>query len=230
MRLILFIGIIPAIILLGYIYKLDRIEQEPPRLIVRLLLYGALTTIAASALESVGGWILDTAGYGLSDMTYALIENFLVVGLVEEGVKYFALRKATWYRPEFNYRFDAVIYAVSVSLGFAACENVLYIMNFGLGVAPIRAITAIPMHCICGVYMGHYYGEAKFAEGRHHWNVMTRFSWVAWIIPTLLHGFYDFAASAQDGLLATLFLVYVVIVDIVAFISVRHFAQEDVMV
>lgn len=230
MRIVLFAGLVPAIILLVYIYRLDRIEQEPVGLIIRLLVYGALTTIAASALESAGGWLLDTFGWQLSDMSYALIENFIVVAMVEEGVKYYALRKSTWYRPEFNYRFDAVIYAVSVSLGFAACENVLYILNFGLGVAPIRAITAIPMHCICGVFMGHYYGEAKFAEGRQHWSTMSRFSWAAWIVPVLLHGFYDFAASAQDGILATLFLIYVVIVDIVAFVSVRHYAQEDVMV
>lgn len=227
MTIVLLLGLVPPIILLIYMFRLDEVEQEPAGLLLRLVIYGALSTFAAGILEEVGSYLLDSFGYGLSDMTYYLIENFLVVGLVEEGVKYYALRKGTWYHPAFNYRYDAVVYAVAVSLGFAGLENVMYICNFGLGVAPIRAITAIPMHCIAGIFMGHYYGEAKLAETRHAWGAMNAYSWAAWIVPTLLHGFYDFAASAQDGLLATLFLVYVVILDIVAFYAVRRYARED---
>lgn len=230
MSIVLFLGLVPAVVLLIYIYRHDRIEREPVGLIIRLVIYGALTTFAAGILEQVGTWILDSLGYGLSDLTYYLIENFIVVGLVEEGVKYFALRKGTWYHEAFNYRFDAVVYAVAVSLGFAAWENLMYIFNFGLGVAPIRAVTAIPMHCIAGVFMGHYYGEAKRAESRHAWSALTLFNWAAWIVPALLHGFYDFAASAEDGILATLFLVYVVVLDIVAFYCVKRYAREDVPV
>lgn len=230
MIIVLILGLLPAVFLLGYIYRLDTIEREPVGLIIKLLIFGALTTIAAGILEEIGDVALYYLGGGLSDPVYYAIENFIVVGLVEEGVKYWALKKGTWYHPAFNFRFDAVVYAVAVALGFAAFENVMYILNFGLGIAPIRAITAIPMHCICGVFMGHYYGEAKLAESRHQWGTMNNFLRAAWIVPTLLHGFYDFAASSQDPLLSTLFLIYVVIVDLIAYFSIKHYAREDMPV
>ena len=40
MSYLLFFGLIPPIILLIYIYKLDKIEKEPPRMILRLFLFG----------------------------------------------------------------------------------------------------------------------------------------------------------------------------------------------
>lgn len=234
MILVLILGLLPVILLLGYTYKLDSIEREPIGLILKLILFGAITTIAAGIFEQIGArilwgisWVLGRFGVAFPLPLYLAIEYFLIVGLAEEGIKYLALRKATWYHKAFNYRFDAVIYAVAVALGFAACENIMYILHYGLGVAPIRAITAIPMHAICGVFMGHYYGEAKLAESRHRWTTMEWFQRAAVIIPVLLHGFYDFAASSQDPLLSTLFLVYVVVVDIVAFLCVRHYARRD---
>lgn len=227
MIIVLILGLLPVALLLRFIYKQDAIEREPIGLIIKLLIFGALTTVVAGGIEEVTDGLLWYFGGRLPLPVYYAIENFLIVGLVEEGVKYLALRKGSWYHKAFNYRFDAVVYAVAVALGFAACENVLYILNFGLGVAPIRAITAVPMHCICGVFMGHYYGEAKLAESRHEWGTMTWFLRAAWFIPMLLHGFYDFAASSQDPFLSTLFLVYVVIVDLVAYFSIRHYARED---
>ena len=156
----LIVGMLPAILLIIYIYKIDSVEKEPFPLLLSLFLLGGFSTIAASLLEE--------------------------------------LRKRTWYRPEFNFRFDAVVYSVSVSLGFAAFENVLYIMNFGLGVAPIRAVTAIPMHCITGIFMGHYYGQAKYCEFRHEWTKMSIYNITAYVVPVLLHGFYDFAAGSES--------------------------------
>lgn len=227
MIIVLILGLLPVILLLRRIYKMDSIEREPVGLIIKLLIFGALTTIAAGFVEEVLGGLLWYFGGRLPEPVYYAAQYFLVVGLVEEGVKYIALKKGTWYHPAFNYRFDAVVYSVAVALGFAACENILYILNWGIGVAPIRAITAIPMHCICGVFMGHYYGEAKLAESWHDWGTMSRYLFAAWFIPMLLHGFYDFAASSQDPFLSTLFLIYVVIVDIVAFLRIKHYARED---
>ena len=194
---IFLMGMVPPILLILYMYRLDRIEREPFGLLLKLFLLGGCTTIAAGILEEIGVGILD-----------ALAET----------------------PGNLNYRFDAVVYSVAVSLGFAAFENVMYILNFGLGVAPIRAITAIPMHCITGIFMGHYYGQAKFQEYYHSWNGMYAYNVLAYVIPVLLHGFYDFAAGSEDELLSLLFLAYVVIIDIIAFLSVRHYAKQDTAV
>ena len=78
----------------------------------------------------------------------------IFVGLIEEGSKFFFLYRFTWKDKAFNYRFDGIVYAVFVSLGFAALENVFYVFNYGTGVALQRALLTIPGHMSFAVYMG----------------------------------------------------------------------------
>ena len=56
---------------------------------------------------------------------------------------------------------------------------------------------------------------------------MSIYNITAYVVPVLLHGFYDFAAGSESNLLAGIFLAYVVIVDLLAFYSVRKYARED---
>ena len=121
MTILLMAALIPPFILLVKVYRMDTIEKEPKGLIFRLVLAGALTVIPAGFLEGIGIGSILTPLVGKENIyLYNFLQYFLVVGIAEEGVKHFALRKITWCSPEFNYRFDAVVYAVSVSLGFAA--------------------------------------------------------------------------------------------------------------
>ena len=66
-----------------------------------------------------------------TQMEYGII-SALFVGLIEEGCKFFFLYKKTWKNVNFNYTFDGIVYAVTVSLGFAAIENIIYVFNYGL--------------------------------------------------------------------------------------------------
>ena len=47
-------AVIPAIILLVYVYRQDKLEKESWSLIGRLVLFGALSTLGAQITESVG--------------------------------------------------------------------------------------------------------------------------------------------------------------------------------
>lgn len=147
MTILLLAALLPPLFLMIKIYKLDKVEKEPGGLIVKLLIFGVLTTIPAAFLE---GFLISLVGGVISPKTtlFILVENFFCVGLVEEGVKYFALKKGSWNHPAFNYTFDGIVYAVAVSIGFAAAENVLYVMEYGMATAGVRAVTSIPGHCI----------------------------------------------------------------------------------
>ena len=136
-------AVLPAVFLLRYIYKHDTVEKEPPGLLLSLLLMGVLAALASIVLEVIGQKILD-ANISQDDPYYNIILAFVVVAAVEEGTKCFFLKRRTWNNPNFNYRFDGIVYAVFVSLGFAAFENIKYVFNFGLSVALPRAILAVP--------------------------------------------------------------------------------------
>ncbi len=92
---------------------------------------------------------------------YTILLAFLVVAVVEEGTKFVFLKLRTWRDPNFNFRFDGIVYAVFVSLGFAAFENINYVLGYGLTVALPRAVLAIPAHMGFAVFMGLFYGRGK---------------------------------------------------------------------
>ena len=159
--MILVAGLLPCVVLLFYIYRKDTVEKEPVGLLIKLLLLGCLSTIPAIILEMIGSYILSAIGLTEGSTLYYLIENFLIIAVAEEASKRYMLRKGSWNDPAFNYVFDGVVYAVFVSLGFAGLENVGYIAGFGMEVAVIRGLAAIPLHAICGVFMGQFYGLHK---------------------------------------------------------------------
>ena len=229
MEMILLAGLLPCVILLFYIYKKDTVEKEPPKLLIKLLLLGCLSTIPAIILELIGGYILGAIGLGEGNMLYYLLENFLVVAVAEEASKRFMLRKATWNDPAFNYVFDGVVYAVFVSLGFAGLENIGYIAGFGMEVAVIRGLAAIPLHAICGVFMGHFYGLQKAYAMQGYQKEAAANKRLSLLIPVLIHGFYDFCASVQNETMTYVWLGFVVIIDIIAFIQIRNYSKGDKM-
>ena len=49
MSLLITAALVPAIVLMCYVYNKDKIEKEPFGLILRLFLFGALSTVAAMA-------------------------------------------------------------------------------------------------------------------------------------------------------------------------------------
>nr|MCR5134560.1 PrsW family intramembrane metalloprotease [Clostridiales bacterium] len=112
MTILLLAALLPPIILMIWVYKLDKIESEPPRLILKLLLFGALSCIPAALIEGFAGGLLSNVVPPYSNGTlYQFLYYFLVVAWTEEGVKHFALKHGSWKNPAFNYRFDAIVYA-----------------------------------------------------------------------------------------------------------------------
>lgn len=125
-------AVIPAIVLLRFVYKEDRLDKESPGLLLSLVIFGILSTFAAIVTEQIGEAILGIL-LPQSSTAYNVLLYFVVVALSEEGFKYLLLKKRTWYSSEFNCQFDGVVYAVFVALGFALWENISYVLMYGLG-------------------------------------------------------------------------------------------------
>ena len=192
-------AILPAILLLVYVYRHDRIEKEPRKLLLTLVLWGVVATFLAVATESLGAIAL----------------------------AWFLPGGETWRSPEFNCRFDAVVYAVFVSLGFALWENIGYVLMYGVGAAIARAITAVPGHACFGVFMGAYYGLAKRSANRGEAAVSRFWSFLALLVPTVIHGLYDYIAVNETESFSTTFVVFVLVVFVLAFVLVKQLSKRD---
>ena len=217
---------LPAIILLIKVYEADRLEKESTGLLVSLIFLGAVSTVLAGAAERLGAWILSFFFYE-ETWLYNLIFYFAVVGLAEEGFKYLILHLRTWRSPHFNCQFDGVVYAVFVSLGFALWENVLYVLYYGMGTAVARAVTAVPGHACFGVFMGVWYGIAKRWELYGYPDRSGDARLLSILIPTLLHGCYDFIATMEPGLFTLIFLAFIVVMFLVALRLVKRLSAQD---
>jgi RsiW-degrading membrane proteinase PrsW (M82 family) len=217
-------AIVPAVFLMVQVFKTDRLEPESPQMLTRLVIGGVISTLIAMALEWVGSFALDMV-FPEESVPYYAWMYFAVVGPAEEGAKYFMLKRRSWRDPEFNCQYDGVVYAVFVSLGFALWENISYVMSYGVGVAVVRALTAIPGHACFGVLMGIFYGIAKKYDRQGKGGPSRTFRILAFIIPAFTHGMYDYIATVDTG--NAYFITFIAIVFVVCFILVQKMSKAD---
>ena len=87
------------------------------------------------------------------------------------------------------------MYAACISLGFAALENLMYILpqeNY-ISVGIFRGLLAVPGHFLYAVIMGYYYSMARFYPYRKGRNIF-----LAIALPVLAHGIYDTIIFSLD--------------------------------
>jgi len=209
----------PVFIILFYIYFRDKYDREPIGLLVKSLLAGMLAVIPIIFLERLLMGIMPPLGKAAAAAYHA----FLVAGTTEELFKFLALYLLIWRNPNFNEKFDGIVYAVFVSLGFAAVENVMYVMDGGVKIAIVRALTAVPAHAFFGITMGYYFGIAHM-----YTEIRKAYLLKAILIPILLHGIYDFILMVEVDWLLTLFVPYVIYLYVMGIKKMRVLSDASV--
>ena len=220
------VAVLPAVFLLRYIYRHDTVEKEPAGLLLSLLLVGVLSAVCAGIVESLAMQALDRLAEPGS-LRHTMLMAFLVVAAVEEGAKFLLLRRRTWWNPNFNYRFDGIVYAVFVSLGFAAFENVQYVFHYGLSVAIPRALFAVPGHMCFAIFMGLFYGRAKLCDGTGDWRGARRNQRVGYLMAVFFHGVYDACAMLGTSMATVVFIVFVVLMYILVYRLIQQESATD---
>ena len=185
---LLALALAPALLVMIYIYVKDKYEREPIGLLLKNFGLGASASIVITFVFGAIGKYFFPITDPLS-IFQQFIKAFFLVALVEEFSKYVIVRYHAQRNDEFDEPFDGIVYAVMVSMGFAALENVLYVFQFGFENGITRAFTAVPAHATFGIIMGYYMGKAKFASTKAD---KIRLNITGLIAATLFHGAYDF--------------------------------------
>ena len=219
-------ALLPALLLMRYIYRKDKIEKEPKGMLVGLVFLGVAAAIVAVILETLGSTVLSRF-LEEGDPAHTIVMAFLIVAVAEEGAKFVFLRWRTWRDPNFNYRFDGIVYAVFVSLGFAAFENISYVMGYGLTTAVLRAVLAVPAHMGFAVFMGYFYARAKRCAVEGNVRGRRRNLWAGYLLAVLLHGFYNASALMGTLLSMLLFVAFVIAMYIIVIRFVKKESRND---
>jgi len=213
--LLLFLSILPVFLLARYIYNND-FEKEPTSLLVGLFLMGIgsviVTYFLSSFLENTFPFFSPQNQIYLNVLEL-IPYVYIGVALIEEFAKWIFVYLYAYHHYEFNHAYDAIVYCVFVSMGFACIENLLYVFNYGsMQTAIVRGITAVPGHACFGILMGFYFGMAKTADKLRNKGVSHKNKVKSLLLPVLAHGTYDYLifGSVHVSFFTILFIAFIV--------------------
>ena len=189
----IFAALIPAIVILIYVYKQDKFP-EPKKIVFKTFLFGCATVLAIDLFIPVLDNFSET---NFTGDTYYFFDSFIRAAFLEEFFKsvvliFFCTRKSVFDEP-----MDGIVYGVAASLGFAAYENIDYVKYFSqktsiLDISLLRTFSAVPMHALCGVIMGFFITLSIFNKKNNYIFLI-----LALFVPVGMHGLYNFSLSSD---------------------------------
>lgn len=209
---------IPVILLGFYIYKKDTIK-EPKSLLLILFSSGLLSSFLVIIINIITALLIPdlylSDNYQKFGFLKLFILIFLEIALVEEFCKWIMIRIIGYPNKEFDQLYDIIVYSAFVALGFAAIENIFYVLQGGITLGIYRGLFSVPGHVAFGVYMGYYLGKAKIYQKQNN-NKYKLYMILSILIPTLLHTIYNFLLMLEAFWYLVLFLGFIIILYISA--------------
>ncbi len=186
--LVFIAAILPVAILLYYIYKKDCKAPEPKKELTKAFFLGVFSVFLSLCI-SVPFGIMGLYTEQPSTFAGSISTAFFAAAIPEEIAKFIMLYLFLRNNKYYDEWIDGVVYAVCVSMGFAALENVLYLYNnydSWLNVGIVRALFAVPGHYGFGIIVGYYFSLSRFGDGNNGRNLL-----LAILAPILAHGIYN---------------------------------------
>lgn len=198
---------VPTLLYTFIVWRLDRYEREPVKLLVATFLWGAAPAVIASIfLEILTSAPLDTA----PEEVAKLVSASFIAPPVEEFFKAMALFSLyLLYRQEFDGVLDGIIYGSIVGFGFAMTENVLYFVNaWRAGGASqwgslvlARSVVFGLNHAMFTSFTGIGLGVARMQKSRGTRLVVV---FIGYALAVAVHMFHNFFVSAGNACLLSL--------------------------
>ena len=224
------LAIVPGILLFLAVWKFDTVEKESPALLAKLFVFGALAILAAILLRTLGVHAFTPVFKDNRGTWFVFVDSFVLTALIEEGAKFLVLKLTTWKNKEFNYTFDAIVYAVCVSVGFVTAENIVYLIKYRGAIEPMKLILPIFAQIIISIFMGYYYGLAKLKSASGNVKESKTHMIEAFLVPYILHGMFEFCVGQGSVLFFGIFACYVLILTCAGVYGFIRLSQGDTMI
>ncbi|MBU1293003.1 PrsW family intramembrane metalloprotease [Patescibacteria group bacterium] len=195
-------GILPAMIWLYFLLKEDSRCPEPKTMILLAVIAGAIAVPIVLPLERLAILALPAG-----------VPVILAWAAIEETVKYGLAALVVLWRKSVNESVDMVIYMLTVALGFAALENMLFLIapfsggNImeGLLTGNLRFVGSTLLHVIASSTIGF---AMAFSFMKPRW-IRTIFTSIGLILAIALHALFNLLIIDGNGS-STLFAFFVV--------------------
>ncbi len=216
-------AIIPMLLYLIIIWRMDKYEREPLKLVVYHFLWGAVGAIIFALLGDV---LLSYQfeKFIANQQTLSLVETILIAPFVEEITKGFFLVRTIASR-KFDNLTDGLVYGGAipgreVRQGSTMTENFLYFLAYGntvdswIAFVIIRSGFSAVMHCIATASFGAFLGMAKFSSpfGK------TVLPFCGLLLAMFIHFLWNLSVSFQETyLLGFIFILVIIITFFITF-------------
>jgi RsiW-degrading membrane proteinase PrsW (M82 family) len=148
-------GILPALLWLWFWLREDNLHPEPRTLVAVTFLGGMIVVVVAIICER---YVYDV----VLDQNY----RYIAWAAIEEICKLLAVSVIALHSRQMDEPIDAMIYCITIALGFAALENSLFILspldsgNIARGIITgnMRFIGATLVHTVCSAIIGFMIG------------------------------------------------------------------------
>lgn len=182
------LGFLPSFAWLFFFLKED-IHPEPKKMIAKVFIWGALITSVAILVQYLFRYLLGTIGIG----QYQFV-SFLLFGIIEEVLKFWAAYSVVKKSPFFDEPMDAMIYMITAALGFALVENVVVVSGIkiaseAIGVLIFRFVGATLLHALSSAIVGYYWALSIIKKKTN--NVSSMLFW-GLIVASVLHGIFNY--------------------------------------
>ncbi|NOY35468.1 MAG: PrsW family intramembrane metalloprotease [bacterium] len=191
-------GILPPLLWLWFWLKEDR-YPEPRSVLALTFFFGMLAVLAAIFFEKA--FLMAEQKLGIEKTAGGLISLLLAWALIEETVKYLAARFAALRRKSFDEPVDALIYLITAALGFAALENVLFLlkafdlgMMSGLATTNLRFFGATLLHVATSGIVGASIAFSFFHKENMRRNIMGGLA-----VAAILHFIFNYSIILNNG-------------------------------
>ena len=204
-------GMLPALAWLWFWRREDSRHPEPRKLIALAFFAGMLTVFVVIPIQK-------------SLVPYIATQTMLFTAwsTIEEICKYLAARVTVLSRREADEPIDPVIYMVTVALGFAAVENVLFLLSPLAGntvlqtimTGNLRFIGATLLHVLSSSAIGVFLALSFYKSRR----AKRLYVLAGVILAAALHSGFNFLIlnTAEEHLLRTFGLVWIGLIALLA--------------
>lgn len=189
-HVLLFLSVLPAALLIIFIYRQDKYQKEPFKSLCKAFFGGMLAVVFTIVTVRIIDYTIGLIPYLNQTVFY---DSFITAGIPEELCKFLIFMIFIWNDKNFDEYFDGIVYASFISLGFATVENIMYVMPGGIGTGIVRALISVPGHFLFGVILGYFLSMAKFNSDKKG-----RYIIIGLLIAMAAHGLFDWLLMFSD--------------------------------
>ncbi len=189
-------AIAPALLMLWLVVAAGE-RPEPPAKVWTAFLLGAASISLLGVLRAPFLSVLTAPD---NPWLAQGLHSLFSVALPEEAVKILVIAAVSARRRPFADPMSTVVYGAAAGLGFAAYENLAYLVQHAemwQSLAALRSVLTVPFHGALGIIAGAYLAIARSGTAlgahRHHrdWARISSRSLIL-LAPTALHAAFDF--------------------------------------